>query len=382
MDGSGQKSRSYNFIRTTSITNDYAIIFTPESHIRLFSSPRSGLGGNIRTPANRPLIEPPPAMPTTAAFVTATETAATYAAAPLEPRREERDEATLAGRRAPPTNPVCPVLYLDSRYCVVSKPPDVRIDGPFRHTVANFVNAVLAAAPPLNASRNATRAHPGQTAAPKDRFVHRLDYATSGVLLLALTKPAAGLACAQFESRAVSKTYLALLHGRVAADTALVDAPVADTDGFAMCIGDAENPGRAARTRLEVVARGRYHGAVVTKVRLWPETGRRHQLRVHAHTLGHPVVGDATYAGHEEERWFAAAGSAGFVPPRMMLHAAKLEIQLPPQDAMVYGRKSARKLLQDCCFEDEDPFVPERLDGLQFEQRIPDALAMLAQHVN
>lgn len=293
----------------------------------------------------------------------------TAATAPYAPRREEREDTPVTGRRAPPTNPVCPLLYLDSRYAVVSKPADVRIDGPFEHTVANFVNAALAErdADPLAraaaAARNASRSEPGQTAAPKDRFVHRLDYATSGVLLLALTKPAAGLACAQFESRDVKKTYLALLHGRVAVDEAVVEAPIAGTAGFEMILGGKGNPGRKARTEMRVLTRGLYHGVPVTKVHLAPKTGRRHQLRLHALALGHPIVGDATYAVDEGDRFFR--DRPGFVPPRMMLHAAKLEIQLPPSDAMVYGRKSAKKLLRPHFFEAEDPFVAERLDELE-----------------
>lgn len=281
------------------------------------------------------------------------------AVADAEPQDGDAEPAPAFGR-VPPEDPACPVLYLDSRYLVVSKPADVRIDGPHTHTVLTLCASALSS--PAPAALNAVRSHAGQTPAPRDRFVHRLDYATSGVLLLARTRPAAGLACEQFQKRAVRKTYLALVHGRVADDTAVVDARVAATDGFAMAVGDA-GQGRAAQTEVRVLARGMYRGAPVTKVALAPLTGRRHQLRLHACAMGHPIVGDATYAG-DEARFF---GRAGVVPPRMMLHAARLEIRLPPRDAVVYGMKSGRNLLQWHCFEAEDPFAPERLEGLVLE---------------
>lgn len=267
--------------------------------------------------------------------------------------------------RQPPVDPVCPVLYLDSRYLVVSKPADVRIDGPHADTVLTLCASALSS--PASAALNAVRSHAGQTPAPRDRFVHRLDYATSGVLLLARTRPAAGLACEQFQTRAVRKTYLALVHGRVAGSTAVVDARVAATDGFEMAVGGASE-GRAAQTEVRVLARGVYRGAPVTKVALAPLTGRRHQLRLHARAMGHPIVGDATYAG-DEARFF---GRAAAVPPRMMLHAARLEIRLPPREAVVYGMKSARKLLQWQRFEAEDPFTAERLEGLVLEAHAED----------
>lgn len=280
------------------------------------------------------------------------------------PQNADAEPVPTTGR-LPPLDPVCPVLYLDSRYLVVSKPADVRIDGPHTHTVLTLCASALSS--PAPAALNAARSHAGQTPAPRDRFVHRLDYATSGVLLLARTRPAAGLACEQFQTRAVRKTYLALVHGRVAGSSAVVDARVAATDGFAMAVGGA-GEGRAAQTEVRVLARGVYRGAPVTKVALAPLTGRRHQLRLHARAMGHPIVGDATYAG-DEARFFRRPG---VVPPRMMLHAARLEIRLPPRDAVVYGMKSARKLLEWNCFEAEDPFVPERLEGLVVEACLPE----------
>jgi 23S rRNA-/tRNA-specific pseudouridylate synthase len=67
-----------------------------------------------------------------------------------------------------------------------------------------------------------------------------------------------------------------------------------------------------------VLERGEYRGSKVTKVMLTPHTGRRHQLRVHLNSIGHPIVGDYTYCGDADS-------------PRMMLHAHKLTLPLPPR---------------------------------------------------
>jgi len=98
----------------------------------------------------------------------------------------------------------------------------------------------------------------------------------------------------------------------------IINIPIADTEGeFAMGLGTPTNPGRRSETKLEILSYGSYLGKPVTKVRLYPITGRRHQLRVHLLSLGHPIVGDATYNLNYDER-----------SSRMMLHAHKLSINL------------------------------------------------------
>ena len=98
----------------------------------------------------------------------------------------------------------------------------------------------------------------------------------------------------------------------------IIHIPIADKEGeFSMCLGTPTNPGRRSETKLEILSYGSYLGKPVTKVRLYPITGRRHQLRVHLLSLGHPIVGDATYNTNYDER-----------SSRMMLHAHKLSINL------------------------------------------------------
>ena len=91
--------------------------------------------------------------------------------------------------------------------------------------------------------------------------------------------------------------YLALVEGHMASATAECSLPIADdpSHDFKMMAGTAEVPGRAAHTMVVRLAVGTYQGRPVSKVELHPSSGRRHQLRVHCLSLGHPIVGDATY---------------------------------------------------------------------------------------
>jgi tRNA pseudouridine32 synthase / 23S rRNA pseudouridine746 synthase len=144
-------------------------------------------------------------------------------------------------------------------------------------------------------------------------IVHRLDMATSGLLLLAKTKDVHQHLQAQFAHRRVKKRYVALLDGEVKGDSGLIDFPMRvdldDRPRQVLC----HVYGKPAQTRWEVVTRenGR------TKVHFWPLTGRTHQLRVHAahmQGLGLPIVGDDLY-GKPAERLFLHAEEIAFEHP-------------------------------------------------------------------
>ena len=161
------------------------------------------------------------------------------------------------------------------------------------------------------------------------RHVHQLDFATSGVLCIALNKRAAGAAGKLFQARAVDKCYLALVDGHTSFDHTRVEAGIgedaSDARGFLMALEGA--PGctgaSAATTDVYTVARGALaDGRRVSKLLLKPASGRRHQLRLHCVALGHPIVGDVAYSGDH-------------AAPRMCLHAYCLSLPLKAGAACV-----------------------------------------------
>ena len=145
---------------------------------------------------------------------------------------------------------------------------------------------------------------------------HRLDMATSGILLFALSKAADRELKRQFREREPKKYYQALVWGHVEQDHGVVELPL---------ICDWENRprqkicferGKRAVTFYDVLQR---YPNNTTRVKLTPITGRSHQLRLHMLALGHPILGDKFYA-HPQ---------AKALSPRLCLHAESLQIQHP-----------------------------------------------------
>ncbi len=153
-----------------------------------------------------------------------------------------------------------------------------------------------------------------QAAFPDALLVHRLDRDTSGIMVFALTPQAQRHLGLQFEKRYMKKSYVARVWGRLEPKTGTVDLPlIVDWPNRPLQKVDHET-GRAAQTDWRVMkAEGD-----TTRVRLFPKTGRSHQLRVHMKALGHPILGDPFYA----------TGPARDAP-RLMLHAESLKLRHP-----------------------------------------------------
>lgn len=151
-------------------------------------------------------------------------------------------------------------------------------------------------------------------------IVHRLDRDTSGVLLVARTPEALEGLARQFRERTLEKRYLAVVCGRMAAASGTIDRPIGRHPVERKQMSVRSRRPRAAVTRFEVVERF----AAATVVRLFPKTGRTHQLRVHLAALGHPIVGDRLYG---RGRVAPPAPLAGF--PRQALHAAEIAFAHP-----------------------------------------------------
>lgn len=150
---------------------------------------------------------------------------------------------------------------------------------------------------------------------PEALSVHRLDMATSGMMIFALTPHAQRHLGLQFEKRQIEKVYIARIDGHPEKDSGEIDLPlIADWPNRPRQMVCHER-GKPAFTRWEIIERE----ASASRVALYPKTGRSHQLRVHMLALGHPILGDRIYA---EDRIFNAA-------PHLQLHAQCLHFREP-----------------------------------------------------
>ncbi|MCQ8184385.1 RluA family pseudouridine synthase [Parvularcula maris] len=147
---------------------------------------------------------------------------------------------------------------------------------------------------------------------PEALTVHRLDMATSGVMLFARSKEALAHLGKQFEKRMTRKRYIAVVEGRVEAESGTVDAPMRCDWPNRPLQMICEKHGRPALTHWRVLKRV----GESTRLALTPVTGRSHQLRVHMASIGHPILGD---------EWYGDEHSA----PRLLLHAEELAVRHP-----------------------------------------------------
>ncbi|MGR3577434.1 MAG: RluA family pseudouridine synthase [Sagittula sp.] len=153
-----------------------------------------------------------------------------------------------------------------------------------------------------------------EAAFPTVRLVHRLDRDTSGVMVFGLTAHAQRHLGAQFEARKTKKTYVARVAGRLEPKSGEVDLPlIVDWPNRPRQMVCHET-GKPALTGWKVMKAS----DTESRVRLFPYTGRSHQLRVHMLALGHPILGDELYAPETAAQY-----------PRMMLHAEELRLSHP-----------------------------------------------------
>jgi tRNA pseudouridine32 synthase/23S rRNA pseudouridine746 synthase len=153
-----------------------------------------------------------------------------------------------------------------------------------------------------------------EAAYPQVLLVHRLDRDTSGVMVFGLTAHAQRHLGLQFEKRQTKKTYLARITGRLEPKTGTVDLPlIVDWPNRPLQKVDHET-GKPAVTDWRVMKASDEE----SRVKLYPQTGRSHQLRVHMLALGHPILGDPLYAPETADQY-----------PRMMLHAEELRLRHP-----------------------------------------------------
>ena len=208
----------------------------------------------------------------------------------LRPALPDRREFNYA----PPTTPLN-ILHLDDDLIVVDKPAGL-LSVPGRELPDSLQTRL-------------------KTLHPESLLVHRLDMATSGLMVFARNKAAQRHLGLQFERRHTTKSYLARVAGTVAADSGRINLPlIADWPNRPRQMVSFEQ-GKPSVTDWEVLERGEES----TRLALHPVTGRSHQLRVHCWAMGHPILGDRIYALDDV---FEAA-------PQLQLHAWKLGLRHP-----------------------------------------------------
>ncbi|AGH47033.1 pseudouridine synthase [Paraglaciecola psychrophila] len=164
---------------------------------------------------------------------------------------------------------------------------------------------------------------------PTATVVHRLDMSTSGLMVMALNKPAHRHISKQFELRETAKTYQAIVFDRVQQDSGEINLPlICDWPNRPKQMVDHEQ-GKKALTHWRVLERNTHS----TRLELKPVTGRSHQLRVHMLSMQHPILGDSLYA-HDQ---------ALAMSNRLNLHAMFLSFRHPVSE-------------QTLCFDSEVPF--------------------------
>lgn len=197
-----------------------------------------------------------------------------------------------------------PIIYEDNDCIVINKPVGVltHSKGAFNPeaTVATFI-------------RKKVQGMTGERAG----IVHRLDRATSGVIICAKNMSALSWLQKQFSLRKVKKTYIAIASGGFSENHAIIDMPIARNPKRPQ-IFRVDINGKSALTEYHVIS----SNSSLAKVELKPTTGRTHQLRVHLSQLGHPILGDGLYGGRPAERLF--------------LHAQKLEITLLNRERRIF----------------------------------------------
>jgi 23S rRNA pseudouridine1911/1915/1917 synthase len=197
-----------------------------------------------------------------------------------------------------------PILYEDDDVLVIDKPAGV-----ISHARGRFVSEPSVA--------SFVRQYVADITGERAGIVHRLDRATSGVMICAKNQKALSWLQQQFADRKVQKTYIAVVSGELPTETGKIDMPIARNAAKPQQF-KVDPGGKPALTLYKVLKTSEKHSVVELK----PQTGRTHQLRVHLAQLHHPIVGDSLYDGEPAER--------------LMLHAHTLELLLPSKEPATF----------------------------------------------
>ncbi|HEX8390054.1 MAG TPA: RluA family pseudouridine synthase [Candidatus Saccharimonadales bacterium] len=231
---------------------------------------------------------------------------------------DEDDEVAVNVPAAPDFDgQTLPIIYEDEHVTVINKPTGILSHAKGAQndefSVAEFMR---------------TRQHDGDDT-DRPGIVHRLDRGTSGIIICSRDASTKKLLQKQFQDRKAHKAYLAVVKGVPKDSEARLELPIARNPKKPATFR-VDPAGKSAATRYQVLSsNGRF-----AVVKLWPETGRTHQLRVHMSYVGTPIVGDVVY------------GSGEGPINRLCLHAESIEITIPPSRRQTFEAPAPDDLQQ------------------------------------
>lgn len=214
-------------------------------------------------------------------------------------------EIDLTPLVALPEDITLPIIYEDNDVIVINKP-----SGVISHARGKFVNEPSVA--------SFVRKYVADMSGDRAGIVHRLDRATSGVMICAKNQKSLSWLQQQFADRKVMKTYYAVVTGKMPTDEGIIDMPIA-RDLNRPKVFKVDELGKPAVTTYKTTHSTDKYSVLL----LEPRTGRTHQIRVHLSQLKHPIVGDELYGGEKAER--------------LMLHAYSLEVALPSGEIKIFS---------------------------------------------
>ncbi|MEQ4924667.1 RluA family pseudouridine synthase [Proteus hauseri] len=221
---------------------------------------------------------------------------------------------------APPCHDEIEVLYQDAHLVLINKPSGLlSLSGKNPQNIDSVHHRLV-------------------TLFPDCTLVHRLDFGTSGLMVVARNKAINAELSQQFSQRTVTKVYSALLCGHVDDNEGIIDAAIAKDPALFPLMTISEIHGKPSRSHYRVIERfyrQLENGTLLplTRVQLTPETGRTHQLRIHCQLLGHPILGCDLYGG----RLLLGTEQT----PRLMLHASELHFIHPISKEMIKAHSAS-----------------------------------------
>lgn len=236
---------------------------------------------------------------------------------------EDEDEGIVRFKPAPLEG--FSVLYEDARCLACAKPAGTAVIAERGQLEAPFLGAVL------------HHLMKSSSTPPRPRVVHRIDKETSGVVLIAKDRDAVRVLTEQFEERELAKEYLALVQGEAGEDqdSGEIDLPIGPALKGERRMRVGGKDAKAARTTWTVAER--FRGFTLLRVR--PETGRQHQIRVHLEAIGFPLAVDPIYGGTDgvylskvKPGYRAKGDEENPLLGRLSLHAAKIAFRSPTGD--------------------------------------------------